>query len=128
MATRAAAQTAGDTLSGGKGGGRPALAAEPPAEVDDRPVLLANGASCVTPPPRMNLLRLPEGSTAMFPGQYEALDLALKAAQTAETRLAAENRSLRASAEERGLAWPVVVAAALGLVVGGAGALYLTSR
>lgn len=61
-------------------------------------------------------LRVPPGFYVPAPA-WAALDLELKRSQNAETRLAAENASLRASAEE-GLGWGTLAAGVGTLIVG----------
>jgi len=97
---------------------------EIPAEVSETPIHLVRGAQCRTLGGADLTLRA--DTTILQPGQWETLDAALRSAQTAETRLAAENRSLRASAEGSrwGSLWPVAVSFAVGVGMGAALAAY----
>jgi hypothetical protein len=67
-------------------------------------------------------LRLPPGT--FFPAPLpEQVDAELRRLQDAETRLAAENAALRASADELPFGWGTVLAVLAAAVAGGAGAL-----
>jgi hypothetical protein len=67
-------------------------------------------------------LRLPPGT--FFPApERDRFDVEMKRLQDRETKLAAENKSLRASAEELPFGWPTIIAVAAAAVAGGVGAL-----
>lgn len=104
---------------------RAAADPEVPAEVDDHPRHLLSSAACVTA--AGSALTLRADSTILQPGQWEALDAALRSAQTAETRLGAENRKLRQLAD-KGPGWGVLTAVVAGLAVGTAAGAYIVTR
>lgn len=63
-------------------------------------------------------VRLPEGVYLLGPAEWEKLDAELRRLQEAETRLGAENQSLRESARLPSWKLPVSIGVVVGLVAG----------
>lgn len=73
---------------------------------------------CVPPAPPARCIELPAGHF-VDTGTWSALDIEMKRAQDAETRLTAENVSLRASTSGWQPGWYVVTSAVLTGIAGG---------
>ena len=92
------------------------LCAAAPVAADDAPIHITAGATCRTPAGVD--LELPPGYYLSEPA-WDALDLEVRRLQDTETRLGAENLSLRASANAWRPGWRSIAAAlAVGLGAG----------
>jgi hypothetical protein len=88
-----------------------------------KPVRFGSRAQCTTE--KGSGLSVPPGAVVLPPEDWSTLDAELRRLQAAETRLKAENSSLKDSG---GAGWGTWVGIGLGLAAGAAGVWYLDHR